>query len=78
MLLRVYFGETNRTISIEGQLHGPDNCKSEKIGIKFRGDNCTKIFNPKTQAISPIETTAQFYFDCAVRLICPPEIIPKI
>ena len=62
MLLGVDLDKTRRTISTERQLHGPDNCKSEKIGIKFRRDNCAKIFNPKTQTISPIETNRTILF----------------
>ena len=62
MLLEVDLDETRRTISIERQLHGPDNCESEKIGIKFRRDNPRKISNPETQTISPIETNLTILF----------------
>ena len=55
ILLGVDLDETNQTISIERQLHGLDNCKSEKIGIKFRRDNLRKISNPETGIIPPIE-----------------------
>ena len=55
MLLGVDLDETRRTISIERQSHGPDNCRSEKIGIKFRGGNPCKISNPETGIIPPIE-----------------------
>ena len=62
MLLGVDLDETRRTISIERQLHGPDNCKSEKIGIKFHRDNPCKISNPETGTISPIETNRTILF----------------
>ena len=62
MLLGVDVDETKRTISIERQSHGPDNCKSEKIGIKFRRDNPCKISNPETGIISPIETNRAILF----------------